>query len=146
LSIKNRPNALSKVSFMESRPQCKYCALIFICRLHYNWCGAKPLDEFIHGVSEIFWYVCSASRFCRLLTCSATSREITAAKNICTEKRNCNIKLEEPGEKVNLLFVFLSRLGDGNRNKKFVLYFCCKDTTETTEMWIGFYFTRDWLD
>jgi len=69
--------------------------------------GAKPVDGFIHGVSEIFWYVCSASGFCRLQTCSATSREITVVKNICTEKRSRNIKLEELVEKVTLLLVFL---------------------------------------
>lgn len=72
--------------------------------------GAKPVDGFVHGVSEIFWYVCNASRFCRLQTCSGTSREITAVKNICTEKRSRNIKLEGLVEKVTLLFVFLKEV------------------------------------
>jgi len=69
--------------------------------------GAKPVDRFIHGVSEIFWHVCIASRFCRLQTCSAASREITVVKNICNEKRSRNVKLEGHVEKLTLLFVFL---------------------------------------
>jgi hypothetical protein len=68
--------------------------------------GAKPVDGFTHGFSEIFLYICNASRFCRLQTCSDTSRELTAVKNICTEKRS-NIKLKELVDKVILLFVFL---------------------------------------